>query len=206
MDGTLLDSMEGWATAGEKYLRRRGLTPRGDERDSLLGQGMLRAALYFQEAYGIEDDVAVMIEEIKREVRDYYENEATLCDGVTAFLTKLSEQGVKMCVATATERALAEPVLERLGIRSFFDKIFTCRELDTNKTEPLIYETARAFMGADKAQTWVFEDALYAARTAKAAGYPVCAVYDRFETDAAALTETADLYIRSYREAMDLAY
>ena len=39
--------------------------------------------------------------------------------------------------------------------------------------------------------------------TAKAAGYPVCAVYDRFEKRAEYLKANADLYIKNYAQALE---
>lgn len=206
MDGTLLDSMEGWATAGERYLRRRGITPHGGEADSLLYQGMIGAARYFQKEYGITEDVQVIINGINDEVAEFYADKAVPCDGVIDFLEMLKARGVKMCVATATDRCLAEPTLERLGLLPFFDRIFTCTELCTDKTSSVIYDTAAAFMGTPKAETWIFEDASYAVRTAKAAGYPVCAIYDRFEKRAAYLKATADHYVISYHEAIKIEY
>ncbi len=206
MDGTLLDSMEGWATAGERYLRRRGITPRFGEADCLLYQGMIGAAQHFRNAYGITEDVQTIIDGINDEVAAFYATKAIPCDGVTEFLEMLKTRGVRMCVATATDRCLAQPTLERLGLLPFFDRIFTCTELGTDKTSPLIYDTATAFMGTPKEETWVFEDASYAVRTAKTAGYPVCAIHDRFEKRAAYLQETADHYVMSYREAIKILY
>ena len=206
MDGTLLDSMEGWATAGEAYLRHRGLTPSGGDADSLLYQGMEGAAAYFQRAYGITDDIPTVIDGINAQVASFYAHRAVPRDGVIPFLTMLRERGVPLCVATATDRCLAEPTLERLGLLPFFDRIFTCSELHTDKTSSLIYDTAAAFMGTATADTWIFEDAAYAVRTAKAAGYPVCAIHDRFERRADYLQATADHYILSYREAMTLSF
>ena len=199
MDGTLLDSMEAWATAGERYLRSRGITPCGGNKDSLLYQGMIGAAQYFQQAYGITDDVQTIIDGINEGVKLYYATEATPREGIAVFLESLKANGVKMCVATATDRCLAEPTLARLGLLPYFERVFTCTELLTDKTDPFIFDTATAFMGTAKEETWVFEDASYAVRTAKTAGYPVCAIYDRFEKRADYLKETADRYILSYQ-------
>lgn len=202
MDGTLLDSMEGWATAGEEYLRRRGITPCSGQADSLLYQGMIGAAEHFRRTYGITDDVPTIIDGINAAVKAFYETQAVPCEGVIAFLERLKANGVRMCVATATDRCLAEPTLARLGLLPFFDKIFTCTELGTDKTSSLIYDTAAAFMGTSTQDTWVFEDASYAVRTAKKAGYAVCAIYDRFEKHPDFLKETADCYVLSYHEAL----
>ena len=52
-------------------------------------------------------------------------------------------------------------------------------------------------MHAAPAETLVFEDSLYALKTAKAAGFYTIGVYDADgETDQAGLQRAADLYVR----------
>ena len=62
-----------------------------------------------------------------------------------------------------------------------------------------MYEAAHAFLGTPKAETWVFEDALFAMRTAKASGFLLAAVYDASQ---AALQQEiqalCDLYIPAF--------
>ena len=48
--------------------------------------------------------------------------------------------------------------------------------------------------------TWVFEDALYAAKTAKANGYNVVGIYDKSEPNQEELKEVVDIYINDYSE------
>lgn len=55
-------------------------------------------------------------------------------------------------------------------------------------------------LGSSPAETIVFEDALYAADTAKKAGFAVAAVYDPSEKNQDALRETADWYCRSWKD------
>ena len=53
------------------------------------------------------------------------------------------------------------------------------------------------------AETLVFEDSLYALKTAKAAGFYTIGVYDADgETDQAGLQMAADLYVRDLHEAV----
>ena len=200
MDGTLLDSMEGWMTAGETYLRSRGIVPHGGEQDSLMYQSMMGIAAHFRHTYGLPEAEEEIVRGINDQVRAFYETRATAVDGVAAVLARFKAAGIPLCVATATDRCLAQPALERAGLSMFFDRIFTCTEVGAGKTRSRIFDEARAFMGTPREDTWVFEDALYAARTAKAAGYAVCGVYDRFEPCPDELKALCDMYIRSYRE------
>ena len=55
-----------------------------------------------------------------------------------------------------------------------------------------------------KRDTVVFEDALHAIRTAKAAGFRICAVYDpSAEDEQEEIRALADTYIRSFHEMFE---
>ena len=70
------------------------------------------------------------------------------------------------------------------------------------KHEPTIYLLAAEALHAAPAETLVFEDSLYALKTAKAAGFYTIGVYDADgETDQAGLQKAADLYVRDLHEA-----
>ena len=85
--------------------------------------------------------------------------------------------------------------MERCGVLSCFGKIFTCGEVGRGKDEPRIFEEALRFLGTPKSETVVFEDALYAVRTAKEAGFPVAAVYDSHEKERDKVRALADVYL-----------
>lgn len=84
-----------------------------------------------------------------------------------------------MCLATATDRAMVEKVIKKLGISEYFSGIFTSSEVGLGKRFPLIYEKSREFLGTDKETTYVFEDAIYAINTCRANGIKVVGVYDK---------------------------
>ena len=105
-----------------------------------------------------------------------------------------------MCVATATDRPLVEAALKRTGIRGYFEEIFTCSETGCGKDRPYIYETAWTRLGTPRAATWVFEDALYAVKTARAAGFPVVGVFDRYERRTAEAARLSSIYVQSLTE------
>lgn len=64
-------------------------------------------------------------------------------------------------------------------------RIFTCGQLNTSKREPIIYQRAAKLLGAAPEEIMVFEDALYAARTAKQTGFLVAGVYEPHRTEMA---------------------
>ena len=59
-------------------------------------------------------------------------------------------------------------------------------------------------MRSNLRDTVVFEDAVHAVRTAKAAGFRVCAIYDpSAEEEQTEIQTLADVYIRSFEELFE---
>ena len=56
---------------------------------------------------------------------------------------------------------------------------------------------------SNKKDTVVFEDALHALQTAKAAGFRTAAVYDPSEPDQAEMRRLADYYIETFEEMFE---
>ena len=63
-----------------------------------------------------------------------------------------------------------------------------------DKRTPEIFDYARDQMGTATESTWVFEDAVHAAATAAAAGYPVAGVADPY-SDQTELRKLSRIYL-----------
>lgn len=175
LDGTLLDSMPMWEHLGERYLRSLGLVPPAGLADVLREMTLREAACYCRSACGAPGTPAQIEAGFNRMMERFYRFEAPLRPGAVAFLAALEKAGIKMCVATAADPSLARAALERTGAARFFERILTCSEVGCGKSDPAIFEAARSFLGTPKERTLVFEDAPHAIRTARRAGFPVCA-------------------------------
>ena len=197
-DGTLVDSMWIWDTLGEDYLRTLGKEPKENLTETFKTFTLKQAAEYYRAHYGVTLSVKEIVDGVNAMVEKYYENKVTLKHGVADFLNELSEKGVKMCVATVTDRYLVENTLERLGIRNYFSEIFTSAEIGSDKTSPEIYRAALRHLGTQKNETIVFEDAYHALITAKNDGFTVAAVYDQSETRQIEMKAEVDYYISDY--------
>jgi len=191
-DGTLVDSMFIWDTFGEDYLRALGKEPRENLTETFKTFTLEQAAEYYREHYGVTLSVEEIVDGVNEMVAEMYRTKVILKDGVREFLEALKSQGVKMCVATVTDRPIVEDVLCNLGIRDFFTEIFTCAEVGHNKETPHIYRVALEVLGTSKEETVVFEDALHALMTAKNDGFTVAAVYDKHELRQTEMKENSD--------------
>lgn len=195
VDGTLLDSMFIWDTIGETYLRSIGYQPKENLNETFKNMSLHQAARYYQTEYGVTRSIDEIIDGVNAMLERYYRFEVPLKPGVAELLERLRQNGVKLCIATATDRHLVEAALDRCGVLSCFGEIFTCNEVGHGKDEPDIFEEALRFLGTEKAETVVFDDALYAVRTAKEAGFPVAAVYDSHEKAQDQIRMLADVYL-----------
>lgn len=201
MDGTLLDSMPMWRSLASVLVRNHGLVPPPDLDLKVTSLGLWKGTAYCKEACGLPGAVEELVDEIWGQVRDFYRNAAQPKPGLVKFLSVLKMQGVWMYVATATDRPLAEAGLRRAGIDGFFRGLITSQEAGQSKREgPEIYERALRRLRSNKKDTVVFEDALHALRTAKAAGFRTAAVYDASEPDQEEMRRLADYYITSFEE------
>ena len=181
LDGTILDSMSAWDHVGENYLRSQGIEPKPDLDEAIATMSLHQAADYFIEHYGVKQTRDELIKSAVAIVDDFYRYEAQLKPHLKEFLAQLHETGVKMCIATATERSLVEAALARCGVLDYFSEIFTCSSVGAGKDEPTIYREALNFLGTDRTNTMVFEDSLHALTTAKKDGFYTTAVYDSHE-------------------------
>ena len=202
LDGTLLDSMFIWDTIGEDYLRTLGKEPRENLKETFMTLTLEEAAKYYREHYAVALSVREIVDGVNAMVEKIYRTKVTSKPGVMDYLRLLKENGVKMCVATATDRYLVEETLQRLGMLHCFSEIFTCDEIGYGKDKPIIYRKALEHLGTVKEETYVFEDALFALKTARADGFPTVGVYDRHEIRQDELKSFADYYIMDFADAI----
>ena len=204
LDGTLIDSMPIWNDLSFNFLTARGVTPKPDLRDRVSTMFLRESSQYVVDEYKLNCTADDVLDFMHRQIDNFYINLVSPKKDVIPFLEKLKKAGVKMCVATATERRLAIPALEHNGMLGYFDEIFTCAELGVSKRDPLIFETALDFLGTTKNETYVFEDSLHAVETAAKSDFPVAAVYD----DSAAhkekeIRELSKVFFYKYEELND---
>jgi HAD superfamily hydrolase (TIGR01509 family) len=190
-----------WTEIGLKFLKNEGVTPPPGASEQFVKMSLVQAAEYYIKNYAPEKTVMDVVKSINDLVEDFYFNEVVLKDGVLEFLKYLKNKGVKMCIATATDKYMVEKALERNGIRDFFSEIFTCTSVGAGKDTSVIYDRALEHLSTDKNTTFVFEDALYAIETAKNADYKIVGIYDVSEAaEPKKLKELCDVYINDYSE------
>ena len=202
MDGTLLDSMPTWRELGPTFLKEAGIPTTPEQEKLLRTLSDHQVIPYLREKCGLPWSEQEVVDQIVERMETFYSTEVRPKPGVEKFLSILKMEGVWMYVATATHRRLTEKALKTAGIDHYFRGIVTSADAGSHKSESAeIYEMAMRRMQSNKRDTVVFEDVLYAIRTAKAAGFRVAGVYDSMsEADQPEIQRLSDYYIRSYEE------
>lgn len=201
MDGTLLDSMPVWYEIGSEVLKQKGLTPAMNLNEIIKPMTTLESAQYLKKEYQMNESVNEIIDDFNKLLERHYNESIPLKPGVEKFLRRLKEKNIKMCVATATDIHLTKIALKRLDIIDYFEDIITCNQVGMGKNNPEFFLKALKLVNTPISETVVFEDALYAIKSAKEAGFPVAGVHDPSAYDEAKeIKDTVDWYLNSYDE------
>ena len=203
MDGTLADSMPFWVRMGRDYLEGLGLRPTAEQLAKADAMTMEESAAYFKEAFGLPHSPERIFRDMYAVMGRHYGRDVPLKAGALEYVKALKARGTRLCIATATEEAMSRMCMERLGVLAHMDFLLSCETLGVGKTRPDIYlEAARRF-GAAPGAVAVFEDALYALKTAKAAGFYTVAVAEpAYAGDWNSLSALADEAITDWRNAL----
>lgn len=195
LDGTLLDSLCFWQTVPEKYLASLGIKADKDLFKQIETFSLRESAAFFIEKFGLALTIEQVLEGIDRTIEKFYKEEVQLKSGVKDFIALLCKNNIKMALATSTPAYLAEAALKRLGLSDFIC-IESCSGCIQGKDEGAeVYEKALEKLNLPKREVWVFEDSLFAIKTAKRAGFNVCAVEDPFQPDVVAIKAASDCYV-----------
>lgn len=206
LDGTLLDSMTVWSSIDREFLIENGITdPPPEVSDVVKKMTVDQSSQYFIDRFGLSCTKEYVIKRIEEMVRQRYEEKIPLKPYTTELLDFLDSRGIPYGVATATYKGLAEAALKRCGVFDRMRFLLTDREYPTGKNFPDIFLGGAELLGTSVSETLVVEDSLHCIETAKAAGFPVCGVYDSVaEADMPRIIELSDYYVRSLDEIINI--
>ena len=179
MDGTLVDSMVYWENLATEFLESKGVQTISSEiMERIKPMTMTESAALFIQEYDLPGTAESVAAEMNAMMDEHYRKDIPLKSGAAAYLEALHRKGVAMCVASATAEELMGACLTRLGVAHYFSFLLSCETVGTGKNRPDVYWESAKRLGTEPAEIAVYEDALYAAETAKRAGFYTVAVRD----------------------------
>lgn len=199
MDGTLVDSLMLWDVLwqelGSRYLGDKAFAPTALDDKAVRTMPLKDAMELIHTNYSLGESGEELLSAANELMIDFYSNSVQLKDGVREFLDYCYNNGVKMCITSATAPDLIDIAIEHCGLEKYFLKIFSCGVLGKGKDTPDIYLMAQEFLDTETKETWVFEDSVVAIETAVKIGMPTVGIYDRFNFGQDRIKEIATEYI-----------
>lgn len=199
-DGTLFDSMPIWKGLKFEFLKNIGVELTEQDKKDISGLFLMDAIPLAKERFNLKESVQELLSMFFELLKEKYLEKALPKNNIIPFLDKLKEKGVKMGIATATGEAALIPLLEKFNMLHYFSSIYSTYTVGASKDFPKVYDVVREEMGTDIGTTWVFEDAIYAVKTAKNNGYNVVGIFDESQRNPDEVKEIADIYINNYSE------
>ena len=204
LDGTLLDSMWMWRTVLSRYLEKMDVPNHKEINEEVYKMSFADAIAYVTERLDLGMTAAELTDSLEKYIFYLYQHEIEIKPYVREYLARLQKEGVKICLATLTDRYMAEAVLERFDVLKYFDYIVTVPEVGVTKDQPDIYEDCLKNTGVEKKDAVVFEDAPYCMKTAHDAGFVCYGIEDPWQNPSEEfIGKYCDRFIRSYKDLLN---
>jgi beta-phosphoglucomutase len=178
MDGVLIDSEPIHYKIEKNLFDQLGITVGDVVHQSYLGASNELMYSDLKSRFGLKESVAQLVEMDELFRCDYFRHLPIipLNEGVINLLHEIKLAGLKLAVATSSSPAIADILLRRCEIASFFDIIVTTKEAGRSKPAPDVYIHTAKKLGVAPANCIVFEDSLNGLSAAQSAGMYCIAV------------------------------
>lgn len=199
-DGTLFDSMPIWKGLKFEFLKNIGVELTEQDKKDISGLFLMDAIPLAKERFKLKESNQELLSMFFELLKEKYLEKALPKNNVIPFLDKLKEKDVKMGISTATGEAALIPLLEKFNMLHYFSSIYSTYTVGASKAYSKVYDVVREELEADISTTWVFEDAIYAIKTAKNNGYNVVGIFDESQRNPDEVKVIADIFISDYNE------
>lgn len=184
MDGVIFDSERAVLGVWREIAAQCGLEGIDAVFVRCVGVNLRRTREIFLEAYPGLD-----FEDFDRRVRArflslYDKGRLPVKPGAREMLAALRERGVPLALASSTRTEAVRRELGEADLLGFFDAVVGGDMVTRSKTDPEIFLTAAALLGAEPAQSFVIEDSFNGIRAARAGGFRPVMVPDMLPPDA----------------------
>jgi beta-phosphoglucomutase family hydrolase len=122
------------------------------------------------------DEVAEISRKKEEKYQTVYKPHLDLLPGLSDFLKKADQAGIKMAIGSAAIPFNIDFVLDNLNIRHYFKTIVSAHDVLESKPHPEVFLKAAEQLGVDAASCVVFEDAPKGVEAARNAGMQAVAI------------------------------
>jgi len=200
MDGVLIDSEPIHVGIEKQLFDKLGIDVSETVHRSYMGASNEFMYSDLRSRFKLSESVSELIESDELFRSDYFHRLDTIPanDGLISLLGQIKTAGLKLAVATSSSPEIADLLLNKCGIASFFDAIVTTSEAGKSKPSPDVYLLAAQRIGVSPEDCIVFEDSPNGLSAAKSAGM-FCVVIQS-DSELIQKLSKADYLIQSFTE------
>lgn len=203
LDGTLVDSMGMWRDVMETLTKNEGINFTQELMDRYESCTIPEACLILHDEFGATSTPQELEAKLDELVANAYRNTIKAWPGAIEFVRAVEAAGIPCVIASSTPSRLSKVALETQGIRSAFKAVLSAGEVrdHRDKDYPDVYLEALDILDVPQEKVWVFEDAPFAVRTARKAGFHVVGIHnDHDGRDPEFIRSWVDLYSEGYAD------
>ena len=184
MDGLMFDTervgRDAWIQVGEQL----GFHNLEQVNERCLGCNQAYCRQIFAEEFGGRLTLDEVIEASKPITAKYYAEHGMPCkEGLQELLAYLKDNGMKIAMATSSNREDAERNLKMAGLREYFDALICGDMIRRSKPDPDIYLTAARTLGVQPEECIGLEDSRNGIKSVSAAGMHGILIPDLIQPD-----------------------
>ncbi len=182
LDDTLIDSMHIWEEAVIYLFDKYSI-------DIAFEQAKARfISMTFNEV--LQDlvdqyhlDFDTLNQDVSSYIYDQYANHIKEIPAALGFIKQCSREKISMVVVTSNELSLSKIVLERLGMLKYIQRIYSAPDLQLSKRDVDIYQKVLDDFNVQADEVVVYEDSVYAIRTAQRLGMECVGMINDYNCD-----------------------
>lgn len=172
MDGVLVDSEPFHVQNEKRMFRKLGLDISDEEHSRYMGTATDVMWEQIIRERKLTLDVAETTRQTIQQEIPYFQSLEKIepMPGLVNLLEKLQESGIPMAVASSSDKAIIDIILEKSGLRKYFSHFVSSSEIGKSKPAPDVFLHAAGLLGVLPENCLVFEDSTNGIKAAKAAG------------------------------------
>lgn len=177
-DGTILDSMHIWTEPLEEILKKYNYKLTKEEKGKVESLSMSHTCHWLIRKVAKDMTFEELMKHFNSVISISYKNDLKPKNGAVDILYKLKDLGFEMAIASSTDIRLLEKALKRLDLIGCFEFIITPDSSPYNKGQKEFWELACHKLDEKCENVILFDDALYAIKSAKSANLKTCGIKD----------------------------
>lgn len=170
MDGILIDSEPIWRAAEVQVFNNCGIAFTDDDGRQTMGLRIDEVVQYWAYRYpNVTLDSEKIVRDILQGVIGNIELKGEPLPGVHETLKNMKDMNLKIALASSSAYDVINAVVDKFGIREYFETIYSAQEEQFGKPHPAVYLTTAQKLGVSPAYCIAVEDSLNGVISAKAA-------------------------------------